>query len=315
MKQIILLPQDIAESGKKYLLKRGYELKVGQGISEEEIIKDVKGCSAVIARLGVFGRKMMESEPGLRVIARHGVGYDNIDLICAEEKGIWVTNDPVSNQNAVAEHCISLLLSCSKNIPFMDKAVREGRFFLRNQIFTNELQGKVLGIVGFGRIGCMVAQKAEKGFGMKILVYDPYAQEIGEARRADTLKEVLEQSDFVSLHFPLSNKTKGMFGAREFAWMKPNAWFINGARGELVKEKDLIQALKSKTIAGAALDVFEKEPPELDNELFKFDNVVLSPHNAALTKETMERMSMIAAKAVDAVLSGERPEFVVIDGR
>lgn len=315
MKQKVLLPQDIAKPGRDYLLERGYELKMGRGISEELIAEDVRGCSAIIARLGAFGKRVIEAEPGLRVIARHGAGYDNIDVEAAKQAGIWVTFDPVSNGNAVAEHCIALLLACGKNLPVMDRAVRSGNFAVRNQRPTMELSGKVLGIAGFGRIGRLVAQKAGDRLGMEIAAYDPYVNEAKGARMTETLEELLEVSDFVSIHMPSTEETRGMFGMEQFKRMKGTAWLINAARGELVKEKELIGALSQGVIAGAALDVFEKEPPKKDSGLFQLENVILSPHNAALTKEAMERMAVTAAKAVDDVLSGRKPQFVVAEGK
>lgn len=316
MKRTILLPQDIAEPGKKYLRERGYELKMGRGISEEVIAEDVKGCSGIIARLGTFSKRVMEAEPELNVIARHGAGYDNIDIEEAKKRGIWVTFDPVSNANAVAEHCLGLILGCAKHLTLMDRAVRKGEFQRRNELLSCELSGKVLGIAGFGRIGRMVAEKARNGFGMEILVFDPYVKELPYGiRQAETLEELLEAADFVSAHMPLTKETRGMFGRKEFLKMKQTAWFVNGARGPLVKEEELIMALRERVIAGAALDVFAAEPPAADSGLFEFENVILSPHNAALTEEAMDRMSLTAAKAADDVLSGRRAEYVAVEGK
>lgn len=315
MGEKILLPQDIAQCGKDYLLERGYEIKIGDGISEEEIVRNVKDCSAIIARLGNYSRKVLEAGSQLRVIARHGAGFDNIDLNAAREKKVWVTYDPVSNGNAVAEHTIAMLMGIAGSLVEMDSAVRTGNFEIRNRKKTLEVEGKTLGIIGFGRIGRMVAKKAGEGLGMKILAYDRY-QEGGETvKMASTVEEVLERSDFVSLHMPLTDDTRGMIGRQELEAMKRGAVLINTARGELVKEKELIEALRKGVIAGAALDVFEQEPPEAGNALLSMKQVLLSPHNAALTKNAMDKMAMTAAKAVDNVLSGKRPEYVVLEGK
>lgn len=310
MGQKILLPQDIARCGKDYLLERGYELKMGRGISEEEIAADVEGCAAIIARLGNFSRRALEAGKELRIIARHGAGFDNIDLKAAQEKGVWVTNDPVSNGNAVAEHTVAMLMGIAGSLVEMDRAVRTGDFGIRNRRLTLEVFGKTLGIIGFGRIGRMVAKKAREGLGMKILAYDRFSQS-EDTQMASSLEEVLGQADFISLHMPLTEQTRGMIGRKELETMKPEAIIINTARGELINEKELIEALQRGTIAGAALDVFEQEPPEAGNPLLSMGQVLLSPHNAALTENAMNQMALTAAKAVDDLLSGRKPEHVV----
>lgn len=314
MGQKILLPQDIARCGKDYLLERGYELKMGRGISEEEIAADVEGCAAIIARLGNFSRRALEAGKELRIIARHGAGFDNIDLKAAQEKGIWVTNDPVSNGNAVAEHTVAMLMGIAGSLVEMDRAVRTGDFGIRNRRLTLEVFGKTLGIIGFGRIGRMVAKKAGEGLGMKILAFDCFSQS-EDTQMASSLEEVLGQADFISLHMPLTEQTRGMIGRRELETMKPEAIIINTARGELINEKELIEALQRGTIAGAALDVFEQEPPEAGNPLLSMGQVLLSPHNAALTENAMNQMALTAAKAVDDLLSGKKPEHVVSEGK
>lgn len=329
MGETILLPQDIAEAGKNWLLERGYEIKLGSGTTSEIMAREVKGCAAIIARLGDFSAEVLASEPGLKVIARHGAGYDNIDIETAKNRGICVTYDPVSNGNAVAEHVVALILGCAKSIVSMDQETRKGNFRLRNERLTIETSGKTLGIAGYGRIGKMVARKAGYGLGMKIIAFDPYALRAektdrdtnGRADResdegvelTDSLESLLRNSDFVSLHMPLTEQTKKIMGEKQFEWMKPTAYLINGARGELVDEAALIRALQQGKIAGAALDVFEKEPPEQDNPLLQMDQVILSPHNAALTRDAMDSMALTAARAVDAVLRGERPEYCIVE--
>lgn len=315
MGEKILLPQDIAQCGKDYLLERGYEIKIGDGISEEEIVRNVKDCSAIIARLGNYNRKVLEAGEHLRVIARHGAGFDNIDLCAAQEKEVWVTYDPVSNGNAVAEHTVAMLMGIAGSLAEMDYAVRVGDFEIRNRKKTLEIEGKTLGIIGYGRIGRMVAKKAGEGLGMKILVYDRYLSRGERVKTASSVEEVLERSDFVSLHMPLTDDTRGMIGRQELKAMKPGAVLINTARGELVKEKELIEALRKGIIAGAALDVFEQEPPDIENPLLSMKQVLLSPHNAALTENAMNKMAMTAARAVDSVLSGKIPEYVVLEGK
>lgn len=311
----ILLPQDIAEAGKEYLRQRGYEIKMGGGTGEQQLMEDITDCSAVIARLGSFTENVIRSGRELRIIARHGAGYDNIDLKAAREKGVWVTNDPVSNAGAVAEHVTAMILNCAKHMNEMDDAVRSGNFQDRNARLTTEVEGKTLGIAGFGRIGRLVAKKAGLGLGMKILVYDAYPVSDETICRVETLERLMEQSDFVTVHMPLNESTRGIFGRELFGRMKRSAYFINAARGKLVQEDALAKALEEGCIAGAALDVFETEPPKQDNLLLAMNQVLLSPHNAALTGEAMERMALTAARAVDTLLSGGVPEYVILKGR
>lgn len=315
MRDKVLLPQDIAEVGKEYLRDHGYEVKMGSGIREVQIADDIADCSAVIARLGDFTEQVIESGTGLKIIARHGAGYDNIDLKAARKRGIWVTNDPISNINAVAEHVIAMILGSAKHLAGMDEAVRNGNFKARNERLSTEVSGKTLGIVGYGRIGRLAAAKAGQGLGMKILAYDVFTKSDGTAVMEESLDRLLKQADFVSLHTPLTEETRGFFGMEQFRKMKPSAYFINAARGELVREDELAEALRLGYIAGAALDVFGKEPPEPDNPLLSMKQVLLSPHNAALTNEAMDEMALTAAQAVDALLSGERPEHVVVEGK
>ena len=312
----VLLPQPIAKCGEDYLKEHGCEVIHGRGIDADTIAEDAKDCDAIIARIGDFSRKVIENGKNIKVIARHGAGYDNIDIEAAKEKGIWVTFDPVSNGNAVAEHCIALIMGCAKNISFMDSAVREGNFSIRNKLKTTEVSGKVLGIAGYGRIGKMVAQKAKLGLGMKILAYDVNIDKNNcDVDVAESFDELLEKSDFISVHMPLLESTRHLFNKEAFSKMKETAIFINCSRGPLVDENDLYEALKTGKISMAATDVFEEEPPKGDNPLLTLDNILISPHNAALTNEAMDKMALTAAKAVCDVLNGERPEFIIIEGK
>lgn len=309
----ILLPQDIAQAGKRYLLERGYELKMGRGADSKTLSEDVIGCSGIIARVGNFSREVMLAEPGLQVIARHGVGVDNIDLSAARELGVIVTNDPISNINSVAEHAIALMLCCAKNMAWFDSVTRSGRFALRTSVLNTELKGAILGIIGFGKIGRLIAKKAALGFEMRVIAYDPYITSAEDwVTLVSSLEALLRESDFVSVNMPVTDENRGIIGKKEFALMKSTAYFINAARGELIRQAELIEALQKGEIAGAGLDVYEHEPPETDCPLFFMDNVILSPHNAALTKEAMDNMALIAAKGIDEVLTGKQITFPVV---
>ncbi|MDR1315416.1 MAG: hydroxyacid dehydrogenase [Spirochaetales bacterium] len=308
----VLIPQDIVEDGKKYLTDRGYSIKMGSGVTVERIIEDVKDCDAILARTAPFPKEVIEAGGKLRVIGRHGVGCDNIDVKTATERGIYVTYAPESNANSVAEYTVGMIIALARHFPAGDRAVRSGNWELRNKLPAMDLAGKTLGLVGAGRVGSMVAKKAFFGLDMKVVVFDPYIREIKgvpEAKIVSDAETIFRDADFVSLHVPSTPETKGMVGGKYFNMMKDCAFLINASRGEIVNEGDLYEALKSKRIAGAALDVFDPEPPKADNPLYALENVILSPHNAALTREAMARMAVHAAMGIDDVLSGRVPKW------
>lgn len=310
----VLIPQDIVAEGKKYLTDRGYSIKLGRGSTVEAIAADVVGCDAILARTAPFPRAVMEAEPKLKVIARHGVGVDNIDVKAAQERGIWVTNAPESNSNSVAEYAVGMIVALARGFVRADRAARAGDWEYRNRAKCCDLEGKTLGIVGAGRIGSLVARKARFGLDMKILAYDPFVEEVRDVPDALIVKDldyVFRNSDFISLHLPALPETKGLIDAKHFGMMKGGAYLVNAARGEVVNERDLYEALKSGRIAGAGLDVYDPEPPSKDNPLFGLENVALTPHNAALTAEAMIRMAVHAAMGIDDVLSGRKPKWPV----
>ncbi len=310
----IYIPQETAAAGKDYLKSLGYEIKMGSGISEEELIRDVADCDAVLLRTAKFTDKVIEAGKMLKLIARQGAGYDNVDLKAAEERGIWVTNAPLSTVSSVAEQTFCLLLSTARNLLQNNKQLVDGNWEVRNKLTGIELEGKVLGIIGAGRIGTKVAQLATHGFGMKVLGYDPMADSSNVDPCIELINDwdyIFKTSDVISLHIPSTPKTIGSVAKREFQMMKKSAFLINCARGNVINEADLIDALKSKEIRGAGLDVFEQEPPEANNELFTLDNVVLTPHNSSHTEECKERMVLHAAYEIERVLSGNVPFWPV----
>lgn len=315
MEQIILIPSDVSQVGKDYLTDKGYVIKMGRGTDETTIMEDLVGCTALLARNEHITRKIMEVGHSLKVISKHGVGLDKIDLDAARELNIWVTNGPLSNTSAVAEHTMMLILACAKRLVYFDKALRAGDYEIRNSVRGTDLDGKTLGLIGLGKIGNLVAQKARYGFGMKIMGYDPYLppdRRDPEIQYCDTMEEVFAAGDFVSLHMPSTPQTRNSVGKELLECMKPTAYLINAARGDLIQEDVLVQMLQEKRIAGAGLDVFAKEPPCADDPLFLLDNVVVTPHNAALTKETADRMALHAAIGIDEVLSGVTPSWPVV---
>jgi D-3-phosphoglycerate dehydrogenase len=312
MAYTVLIPQDVVEEGKKYLTDRGYSIKMGKGISVSQIIEDVADCDAILARTAPFPKEVIDSGKKLKVIARHGVGCDNIDVKTATERGIWVTFTPEANANSVAEYTIGMIIALARYFLPGDKATRAGAWEMRNKFSAVDLEGKTLGLVGAGRVGTLVAKKAFFGLDMKVMVYDPFIKEIKAVPEAKIVSEpdvIFMESDFISLHVPATPETKGMIGKNFFNMMKSGAYLINAARGEILNETELFDVLKEKRIAGAALDVFDPEPPKSDNPLYTLDNVILSPHNAALTKEAMTRMAVGAAMGLDDVLSGRAPRW------
>jgi D-3-phosphoglycerate dehydrogenase / 2-oxoglutarate reductase len=316
MRYKVLIPQDIVEEGKAWLRERGYEVKMGSGATVEDIARDVVDCDAILARTARFPAKVLEVGRRLKVIARHGVGYDNVDVAKATELGIWVTFAPESNGGTVAEYTIGCMIALARNLTRSDREMRAGNWNFRNQMMGWDLEGKVLGIAGMGKIGRQVARKAALGLGMKVMGYDPSLvpeQFPDHAMPAKTWEELFSTSDFVTLHLPGGPETKEIVAKRELSLMKESAFLINAARGDIVNETDLIEALRKGTIAGAALDVYAKEPPDPDNPLFFMENVVTTPHNSAHTRECMTRMALHAAQGIDEVLTGKRPTWPVND--
>lgn len=273
----ILLPQPILESGRQYLLEKGYELVDGSGFDEEDIIRDIRGCDAMIVRTAKITERILEAADRLKVIARHGAGFDGVDLEAARKKGILVLYAPKANSQSVAELAVFYMLHCSRNFKLVQKLYRDDYRFAKFNVEKHELNGKTLGLIGVGNIGGLVAKKA----------------------------------DYVSLHVPATPETVNSVGEKEFRLMKPTAFLINTSRGSVVDEEALIRALNEKEIAGAALDVLKQEPIDKDNPLLEMDNVVTAPHIGAATKEASARASLICAQGIDDYLSGRKPEFVV----
>ncbi|MDD3428223.1 MAG: hydroxyacid dehydrogenase, partial [Caldisericia bacterium] len=261
-----------------------------------------------------FPAEVLEAGEKLKVIARHGVGVDNNDVKKATELGIYITNAPESNSNTVAELALGLIIALARNLIAGDKAVRKGDFEFRNRQIGMDLEGKTLGVLGIGKIGRRLCQKAYYGLSMKVIGYDPFLRKEDfpeEVEKIEDRDKLFSDSDFISVHIPSTAETKKSIDMREFNLMKPTAFFINIARGDLVVEEDLAQALKEGLIHGAAVDVYEIEPPPEDHPFFGLDNIILTPHNASHTRECMIRMAVQAAQGIDEVLSGKTPTWPV----
>ena len=314
MKKKILIVQPIHERGVQVFDDR-FDVRVASDPSVATVIKEIKGVEGVVVRMAPFTREIIEAADTLKVIGRHGVGVDTIDIQAATEKGIVVVNTPNANATSVAEHTLTVIGALAKRVVVYDHAIREGRWELRNSYGAVDLEGKTLGLVGVGRIGSMVARRAAAAYNMKVIAFDPYvtpekAQEMG-VTLCTAMDDIFRQADVVSLHTPLTPETRGFVNAARLRMMKSTAFLVNFSRGEVIVEKALYDALKNGVIAGAAIDVYDPEPPLNNNPLFELDNIILSPHSAALTEECVIRMATGAAEGVVDVLTGRRPQFVV----
>ncbi len=278
----------------------------------KEAAADVDG---ILVRVAPIGKEVMDAAPKLKVIGKHGVGYDNIDIPAATERGIAVCSTPEANSEGVANLAITLMLATSRRLLECDAFVRAGRWSGKDELMGHELLGKTLSIVGVGRIGARLAQIGQAAFDMKVYAYDPYVDQPTLAAKGiikvESVDELMPVADFVSVHTPLTPATKGIIGAKQFDLMKESAFLINTSRGPVVDETALIEALRLGKIAGAGLDVYEQEPPSPDNPLFKMHNVTLLPHMAGASFESMERMATHAAADILAVLRGDRPKYPV----
>lgn len=311
MTKILVTARSFATSNKAkaVLEKENYEIiynPYGRTLTENELIKLIHGVDGLIAGLDEITEKVIAAgQPTLKIIARFGVGYNNVDLNAARKHSVVVTTTPGANNIAVAELAMGLMLAAARNIARIDVLVRQGSW---QRVKGVELNQKVLGIIGLGSIGSEVAMRAH-GFNMKILAYDKYArQDMIEKYGVQyvTLDELLSQSDIISLHAPALPETVGMINEEKMRLMKSTAILINTARGDLIVEEDLCTALREHWIAAAGLDAFVHEPL-LDSPLLTLDNVVLTSHVGATTAESAERMGSMAAEEVVRVLAGELP--------
>ncbi|QEN09474.1 hydroxyacid dehydrogenase [Oceanispirochaeta crateris] len=310
----VLIPHDIAEEGKDFLRERGYLVKLGRGSDKSSLLLDVPDADAILFRNEAYDAEVLQAAKKLKVMSRHGVGVDKVDLKAAEELGIWVTNGPTSNSNTVAEMALGTIIALGRNLVASNRATHSLDFEFRNRTIGIDLQGKTLALIGLGKIGLLLAQKAHYGLGMKVVAFD-FRKDAKSfpsyVRRLESFDDAFREGDFVSIHYPSNGNNDRTITLKQFKLMKKSAYFINLARGELLVEKDLVEALSSSLIAGAALDVYDHEPPHENNPLLALENVLLTPHNASLTTDCMVRMALHAAQGIDEVLSGKEPTWPV----
>ncbi|AEE96505.1 hydroxyacid dehydrogenase [Mahella australiensis] len=309
----VLLPERIIDEGLE-LLKDKAEIIITKDASEQSIIDEVSDTFAIILRSKAkITRSIIEAAPKLKVISRTGAGYDNVDVQAATEHNVMVCNLPGINTVAVAEHTISLMLALLKQLPKMDLYVRNGQWGKRSEFISEEAFGKTIGIVGLGKIGREVMFRC-KSMGMHVLVYDPYVENAlkdNDIRFCNDVETLFTQSDVITLHVPNIPENKKMVDEHLIRLMKPTAYIINTSRGEVIDQGALTSALKEHRIAGAGLDVFAQEPIEQDDPLLTLDNVILTPHAAALTKESGIKMTVEAVKQVIDCLEGRIPPYIV----
>jgi len=298
------------ELERKVLDKINPEFVVAHCTTEEEVIEVASDADGIINQYAPITRKVIESLKRCKVIARYGIGVDNIDVEAATEYGVIVANLPGYCVDEVSTHALALILACARKITLLDSLVKQKRWDLTLARPILRTQGRVLGLFGLGKIGRMVAEKASK-FGFKIITYDPYVTKVDKKIELVEFPQLLSDSDFISIHAPLTRKTRHIFAENELRAMKKTAYLINTARGSIIDEKALYKALKDKWIAGAALDVMEKEPPDWKNPLLKLDNLITTPHISFYSEESYVELKTKTAEAVLSVLKGGLPEALV----
>jgi D-3-phosphoglycerate dehydrogenase len=309
----ILLSEPIEEAGLKVLEGKA-QVIISPDPSSHSVGKLLVQADGLILRTATqVDAAMIQAAPRLKVISRTGGGLNNVDLQAATSCKVVVCGVKGPQDRYVAEHAVALMGALAKQLPYLDAQIRGGNFRSRFEYRPMGLQGKTVGLVGLGRIGRIVAQICSRGFGMQVWAYDPFVDpgslDEGLVRLTGDLGELIRGADFLSLHVPATEKTIGLMGREQFGLMKSTAFLINTSRGEIVQQQALIEALREGRIAGAGLDVLEREPPEQDNPLLGMPNVILTPHTAALTKDAVAKLAEGAALNALAVLEGRPPSY------
>jgi len=298
------------EEEKEVLGRVGAELTF-VNIKDEAVLTPIcKEADGILNQYARMDRRMIEQLSRCKVITRYGIGVDTIDLTAATESGIIVANVPDYCLNEVADHTLAMLLACARKTLVFDRIVRRGSWDFRKGGAIHRLQGKVLGLVGCGKIGLAVARRMT-AFGVRVIAFDPYLKRAGEGVELTDLSTVLGTSDFISIHCPLTESTRHLIGEMEFKKMVKKPVIVNTSRGPVVDENALLRALETGQVSGAGLDVVETEPPDPGNPLLKMENVVLSPHTAFYSEESVSQLKRDAAESVVAVLQGRWPKSVV----
>ena len=309
----ILLSEPIEESAIK-LLEGKAQVVVSPDPSDASVGRLLEEADALILRTATrVTREMLHKARRLKVVSRTGGGLNNVDVEAATDHRVVVCGVKGPQDRYVAEHAVMMMGALAKHFPYLDGQTRKGNFRSRFEYRPMGLAGKRMGLIGLGRIGRIVADICFNALRMEVWAYDPYLQADSMKDKNIVLRsdmfEVIKTADFLSLHVPLTDETRGLIGKEQLAMMKPTAFLINTSRGEIVQEAALVEALSRGAIAGAGMDVFEKEPPDAQNPLFRCENVILTPHSAALTKDGVVQLAVGAADNALRVLAGLKPTY------
>lgn len=314
MRKTVLVIGEIHSKGIG-LLEKHFDVVNCDKISWPEMKSIASNIVGIIVRTYQLPKFVYHNFPSLKVISKHGVGVDNINLALATQNNIAVVNTPKANSQTVAEYIIGLLFCLSRKICIANEEFKNGNYNIKHKIMGNEIKDKILGIFGLGNIGSILAKKAIQGLEMEVISFDPmvssdYATTLG-VKLVSQKEEVLRKADFVSLNLPLNKSTVHYIDEEELRMMKKNAFIINAARGQLINEMALAEAVKNHWIAGAAVDVFSTEPPEANNPVFHVDNILITPHIAGQTEEAMQAMAVESAQQVIDLLQGKIPKNIL----
>tara|TARA_B100000029_G_scaffold504288_1_gene582866 strand:- start:606 stop:1562 length:957 start_codon:yes stop_codon:yes gene_type:complete len=316
MKKVLII-EKIHQSGIDQLKKRkDFSYEVVENLEKNFLKNKLKDCDAVSLKVSKLDKELIESAKKLKIISRHGVGYDNVDIESAKKNKITLAITANANATSVAEHVFFMMLSISRGVAMYDKCVREGNFSKRNHLqLTKELYNKNILIAGFGRVGKNLIKKCN-GFDMNVFVYDPYIEHktiisFG-GKKVNDLSKAIKDMDYVSLHLPAKNETKNLINLKILNSMKKTSIIINTSRGSIINETDLNEALNKNMISGAGIDVFEKEPPEKNNPLLKNKKVFLSPHSSTFTEECTKRMGEETIKNIIDFFDGKLDKSMIV---
>lgn len=276
----------------------------------DDVLRQAPKADAIGTCWAPIGREIIEATQQCKVISRFGIGLDNIDIKTATQRNIVVTNVPDYCVDEVSDHALAMLLACARKIAFFDQRIHNGEYRLQAGPPLRRLRGQTLGLVGFGNTARLLREKA-LALGLTVIAFTPSGNDHGTGCEMVSFEELLERSDYISLHAPYKPDTEGLMNADAFAQMKPSAYLVNTSRGGLVDQDALADALEAEQLAGAALDVFTPEPPDLQHPIFHDERIIATPHAAFLSEESLQELRTRATRQIVAVLSGERPENIV----
>jgi D-3-phosphoglycerate dehydrogenase len=310
----VLVNEKVSSDALDILKKAGEVVYMPSG-DHDEFKKLVKDVTAVMLDTTIkFTPELMDLAPDLKVISRTGTGVDNVDIEAATKRGIMVLHTPDANTVTVAEHTVAMIGAVTKHLLFLDAETRQGRFKTARRLYLPiDLDGKTLGVIGYGRIGKQVAKKCMAAFNMKVIIYDPFIEDKVIApgvERYQNEEDVYKEADIVSLHVPLTDLTRKHVNEKLLSLMKPSAYLINTARGSMVDENYLVKMLNEGRLAGAAFDVLTNEPPLENEEFLKNPKTIISPHSAALSNECTVRVACEAASGIVDFLEGRKPKSI-----